>query len=84
MPNHMHFIIVIINTENGRTQVAPIISRIIQQFKGSISKQIGFSIWQKLFYDSIIRNENEYLRIWEYIDQNPLKWKEDSYRSKKV
>jgi len=42
MPNHMHFIIVIINTENGRTQVAPIISRIIQQFKGSISKQIGY------------------------------------------
>lgn len=60
MPNHIHLIIFIYEDSNGRTQFAPTISRIIKQFKGSITKQIGFSIWQKSFYDRIIRNEKEY------------------------
>ena len=51
----------------------------MQQFKGSIAKQIGFSLWQKLFYDHIIRSEKEYQEIWKYIEMNPLKWEEDKY-----
>ncbi len=47
--------------------------------KGFVSKQIGFSIWQKLFHDHIIRNEDEYRQIWNYIDTNPLKWHEDCF-----
>jgi len=70
----------------GRPQVAPTeglgtptVSRIVKQFKGSVSKQIGSPIWQRSFYDHIIRDEADYLRIWEYIDTNPLKWEEDEY-----
>ena len=62
-----------------RSKTAPTISRIIQQFKGSITRQVGFPIWQKLFYDHIIRNQKEYQKVWEYIDTNPLKWEEDEY-----
>ena len=76
MPNHIHLIIFIYEDSNGRTQFAPTISRIIKQFKGSITKQIGFSIWQKSFYDRIIRNENEYQSVWNYIHNNPLKYLE--------
>ena len=72
MPNHIHLIIFIYEDSNGRTQFAPTISRIIKQFKGSITKQIGFSIWQKSFYDRIIRNEKEYQSVWNYIHNNPL------------
>ena len=54
-------------------------SRIIQQFKGKITKEVGFSIWQKSFYDHIIRDETDYLRIWDYIEYNPDKWTEDQY-----
>ena len=36
-------------------------------------------IWQKSFHDHIIRNKNDYLKIWEYIDNNPLKWDLDCY-----
>ena len=90
MPNHIHLIIVISNDENnqydddrqtqgGRTQFAPTISRIIKQFKGVITKQIGFSIWQRSFHDRIIRSEADYIRIWRYIDDNPIIWKEDCY-----
>ncbi|SHK80569.1 REP element-mobilizing transposase RayT [Desulforamulus aeronauticus DSM 10349] len=84
MPNHVHMLIVLKNDdlENGRPKVAPTISRIIQQFKGSISKQIGSSIWQKLFHDHIIRNEQDYLEIWQYIDTNPIKWEEDCFYPK--
>lgn len=76
MPNHIHLIIFIYEDSNGRTQFAPTISRIIKQFKGSITKQIGLSIWQKSFYDRIIRNEKEYQSVWNYIHNNPLKYLE--------
>ena len=72
MPDHIHFIISINTDENGRTQFAPTISRVIKQFKGSITKQIGRPIWQKSFYDHGIRNQQDYNEIWEYIENNPL------------
>lgn len=79
MPNHIHMIIVIDSFSDGRTQFAPTVSRIIKQFKGVITKKIGESIWQRSFYDHIIRNENEYIQIWDYIDTNPIKWADDEY-----
>ncbi len=44
-----------------------------------VSKKIGYSIWQKSFYEHIIRNDKEYLKIKEYIKTNPLNWKKDIY-----
>lgn len=78
MPNHIHMII-LLHGNNGRPKVAPTLSRIMQQFKGSVTKQMGFSLWQKLYHDHIIRNEREYQKIWRYIDTNPLKWEEDCF-----
>lgn len=75
MPNHVHFILVISNSD-GRIISAP---TVIGQFKRYVSKTIGFSVWQKSFYDHIIRDEKDYLRIWEYINSNALKWSEDQY-----
>ena len=74
MPDHIHIIISINTDENGRTQFAPTISRVIKQFKGSITKQVGSPIWQKSFYDHGIRNQQDYDEIWEYIENNPLKY----------
>ena len=71
MPNHIH-IIIIINEKNDLT-----ISRIINQYKGGITKKIGYPIWQKLFYEHIIRNENEYYKIKQYIQSNIANRKED-------
>lgn len=59
MPNHVHMIVVLDN-HCGRTQFAPTVSRIVKQFKGVITKRIGFSIWQRSFYDRVIRNQEEY------------------------
>ena len=71
MPNHIH-IIIIINEKNNLT-----ISRIINQYKGRITKTIGYPIWQKLFYEHIIRNESEYYKIKQYIQNNIVNWKND-------
>ena len=77
MPNHIHMILVI---TNGRLIIAPTnVSVIIQQFKRQVTKQIGFSFWQRTFHDHIIRDEKEYQKIWKYIDENPIKWQEDCY-----
>ena len=64
---------------SGRPQAAPTIERAINQFKGAATKKAGFPIWQKGYHDHIIRNEANYQRIWEYIDTNPAKWREDCY-----
>ena len=40
----------------------------------------GFYLyWQRNYYENIIRNEKRYLQVIEYIENNPLKWKEDKY-----
>ena len=36
-------------------------------------------LWQTGFYDEIIRTEGHYLRIWQYIHDNPVRWTEDIY-----
>jgi len=38
-------------------------------------------IWQRNYYDHIIRDETDLQRIWKYIDENPAKWAEDEYYS---
>ena len=52
---------------------------ILHGMKEAVTKSIGFSIWQKSYHDHIIRSEADYRRIWEYIDTNPAKWREDCY-----
>ena len=74
MPDHIHLILSITTDADGRTQFAPTISRVIKQFKGSVTKQIGRPIWQKSFYEHIIRNRQDYDEIWKYIENNPLKY----------
>ena len=34
-------------------------------------------LWQRNYYEHIIRNDGEYCRVAEYIANNPMSWKED-------
>ncbi len=58
---------------------APTISRVINQLKGVVTKQIGYSIWQRSFYDHIIRDDADYAARYDYILDNPRRWAEDEY-----
>lgn len=67
------------------------IPTIIRGYKGAVTKQINTiqisagkynkpeRIWQKNYYEHVIRNEVSLNKIREYIMTNPLNWKEDDY-----
>jgi Transposase and inactivated derivatives len=51
--------------------------RYIDAVKNNSWQPINGKLWQRNFYDHIIRNENELNRIREYINNNPLQWDKD-------
>ena len=62
------------------------LSKLVGRFKMVSSKQIniirntpGVPVWQRNYYEHIIRNEPELNRIREYIINNPLNWQKDDY-----
>lgn len=90
MPNHIHMIIVIKNDEGRAIRESPllrrnrsIIDKTIGFLKMNVSKKIHITykenIWQRSYHDHIIRDEKDYLKIWEYIDTNVIKWKLDCF-----
>lgn len=81
MPNHVHLILISFRNDIDDTDRSKMtISKLIQQFKSSCTKEIrkiaidNINVWQRSFYDRIIRDERELHYIRRYIEQNPLKW----------
>jgi len=77
---------------SGQPQgIAPTIGTIVGAFKSvSTNKYIrgvqnnnwprfDKKIWQRNYYEHIIRDEQSYHQISEYIQSNPLKWMDDTY-----
>ena len=88
MPNHVHILLMISSAADGRLIAAPTstvgsktpsISQVVGHMKRSVSKTLGVPLWQKSFHDHIIRNEDDYRAIWNYIDTNPFRWTEDCF-----
>ena len=82
MPNHVHAIIVIDPLED-----APTLTNIVGCYKTAVTKQIrqiypNIVVWQRSFYDHVIRNQKSYEKIWEYVQFNAQKWDEDDYYQK--
>ena len=75
MPDHVHMILGIGNPpETGRIYAAPTVPKIIAAYKASVSRRWGTPVWQRSFYDHVIRNRQDYEEIWQYIANNPQKW----------
>jgi REP element-mobilizing transposase RayT len=95
MPNHIHGIIVINSQLSAEKTTRRVVSTtlkknslgsIIGQIKSITTKRIKrmlnnpkINIWQRNYYEHIIRNENELYEARKYIQNNPLKWSEDEY-----
>lgn len=89
MPNHIHLLIIL--SEPGGINPSPTIKYdipdVIGKFKASVTRNVGnafmhsdkIHIWQRSFHDHIIRGEKDYLKIWQYIDENPLNWEKDCF-----
>lgn len=57
----------------------------VRGFKGAASRRIneicstpGAAVWQRNYYEHVIRNDDDYSRIAEYVANNPQRWVEDS------
>jgi len=83
MPNHIHMIVLIRGVGDGAPRASrptsAAIPNLVGVLKRKTNKIYGFKMWQTSYHDRVIRNEEEYQRIWRYIDQNPAKWEEDHY-----
>lgn len=82
MPNHIHMICEIVQNSGSSGTPTPTnhtIPFIVSTFKRLTNKEVGNKIWQRNYYEHIIRNEKEYLEILEYICYNPLRWNKDKY-----
>ena len=53
------------------------IASIVRSIKTLTTKEIGQSVFQRSYYDHVIRNERDYQEIWKYMDENPLRWQLD-------
>jgi REP element-mobilizing transposase RayT len=78
MPNHIHGVIKLIESGNEP------LSEVIRSFETSSTRRInqiresrGVPVWQRNYYEHIIRNEESFNRICEYIVNNPLSWEQD-------
>ncbi|WP_293732333.1 transposase [uncultured Parabacteroides sp.] len=91
MPNHIHAVIEItahVGAGSKPAQNNPFpnhsLSEIVRQFKTFSSRHInqlsckqGHPVWQRNYYEHIIRNEISYNNIYRYIMNNPQKWEDD-------
>lgn len=82
MPNHLHLYLEVPIAEDGPMWAsAPTqsLSDRIRSFKIMVTKAVGEPLFQRSFYDHVVRNEEDALRIRQYIRENPAKWKEDRF-----
>ncbi|MBP3696332.1 MAG: transposase [Clostridia bacterium] len=85
MPNHLHLIVSIKNEADERTaaRAVPTLSKLIGEIKSCAavdwirhckSNSIDIApVWQRSYYDHVIRCQQDYEEIWRYIDENPYK-----------
>ena len=79
MPNHIHLIVELLESDGTGGRGNPPLQNVIGQLKSYTTNKYGKNLWQRSFHDHIIRNKEDYNKIWEYIDTNPLKWELDCF-----
>lgn len=91
MPNHIHGIAILTEGRDGTERPdassgphASSLGALMAGFKSSVTKRInsfrgtpGAAVWQRNYYDHVIRNQSSLNRIRKYIAENPVRWPED-------
>jgi REP element-mobilizing transposase RayT len=62
------------------------IATFIGGFKGAVTRRVnalrdtqGMLVWQRNYYEHVVRDEDDYNRIVAYIEDNPRRWPDDEY-----
>jgi REP element-mobilizing transposase RayT len=91
MPNHLHGIIQLLESRQDvekadSKQIKPgSLGAIIRAYKSAVTQSIRWlqrgeiAVWQRNYYEHIIRSETEMQKICDYIRTNPLRWCEDRF-----
>jgi REP element-mobilizing transposase RayT len=78
MPDHIHGIITIVNDTTNANRGLPEIVRALKTFSArkinGLRNTQGGKLWQRNYWEHVIRNEIEYAKIAEYIHDNPVLW----------
>jgi putative transposase len=71
--------------KQGAINRAPTVGEIVRAFKARCTHDLnqmrntqGMPVWQRNYYERIIRSDNELNKIREYIANNPSNWQEDN------
>ena len=95
MPNHVHLLISVQRDDLAGGHMGPPLQESVDWYKTMTTNAYiravksndlpAFCerIWQRGYYEHVVRNEQDYLDIWQYIDQNPARWAEDEYYGEK-
>lgn len=75
MPNHIHILLFIDNPTGGGG--TPPLPNIIGAIKSYTDSHYNGKLWQRSFFDHIIRDQADYENVYNYIDSNPSKWESD-------
>ncbi|HKD27284.1 MAG TPA: transposase [Xanthobacteraceae bacterium] len=97
MPNHVHGIVVLPDAANGVTRrAAPALGEVVAAFKSATTVQYIHGVktrawpafrrrlWQRNYYEHLVRDEKALDRIRRYIDENPARWALDDENPEKV
>ena len=83
MPNHIHLILTLDNKAAGASP-RPTVMDIVCAYKSLTTRKCMQyrpieKLFQASFYDHIIRNQQDYDDIAQYITENPLRWEQDQF-----
>ncbi len=83
MPNHIHIMFVLFENTGGASP-SPTISDIVCAFKSQCvrsCRKIGYEgkLFQRSYYDHVIRNRDDYDEVLKYIYNNPTNWETDEF-----
>ena len=86
MPNHLHFLMVMKDCVpiEQRKEIPRLVGE-LKSLSTRACRKAGFPkehLYQTSFYEHIVRTEQDYAEIWQYIDTNPQRWEEDRYFSR--
>ena len=81
MPNHVHILLQVHGPSGtpAPTRANQSVPAFVSALKRLRNRSCGVDLWQHGYYDHVIRNDADFLRIWNYIDTNPAEWAEDEY-----
>jgi len=83
MPNHVHILVSVFPDGTGASGMPRptdgAIPKFVSALKRFTNRENHIQLWQNGYFDHIVRDEDDFLRIWRYIDNNPAAWLEDKY-----